>query len=83
MTKSYQSYMANINYNVSCETKCMIKIKHDQSNSMKLITKGIPMIGTSPNIPYINNQKLMSYDIDQNGVLKEVTQIPLATKQLC
>ena len=54
MNKSYQSYMANINSNVSCKSKYKIKIKHDQCNSMKLITNGMPMFGTSPNISYMN-----------------------------
>ena len=53
MTKSYQSYMGNIKCNVYCDAKCMIKIKHGQYNSMKVITKGISMIGKSPIIPYM------------------------------
>ena len=54
MTKSYQSYMGNLNYDVSCKDKYMLKIKHYKCNSMKFITNCMPMIGTSPNIPYLN-----------------------------
>ena len=71
MSKSYQSYMANINYNVSCEGKCMIKINNDQFNSMKLITKGMPMIGKSPNIPYMNEIVHISTLKKVNNVHKE------------
>ena len=52
--KSKQSYMANVNYDISYKAKYMWKNDWKICSSL-IITKCMPMIGTTPNVSYKMN----------------------------